>query len=186
MEFIWQILRHTPVWVYGIFALLVYLGAIQTRERRVSRLRVAILPIVMLAFSLLGVLGTFGLSALTLGAWTGGILLVVILNQIARFPRGVRHPAGSSHFVIPGSWTPLLLMLAIFFARYVVAVTAVMRPALGANSTYVVVVAAGFGLFSGIFLARALQIWGTKPDIAAASISAPKEGAAITPLTSRG
>ena len=45
-----QILTHTPLWVFGLFFGLVYLGYLQSRTRQVSRGRLIVLPLAMLAW----------------------------------------------------------------------------------------------------------------------------------------
>jgi hypothetical protein len=51
-------------------------------------------------------------------------------------------------------------MMGIFFARYAVAVALAMRPALATSVTLVAAASFAYGLMSGSFLARALQILG--------------------------
>ena len=68
-----QILTHTPLWVFGLFFGLVYLGYLQSRTRQVSRGRLIVLPLAMLAWSLYSVWSTFAahLTALAAGACDG-------------------------------------------------------------------------------------------------------------------
>src|SRR5579862_6922415 len=47
-----EILKHTPPWVFVLFAALVYLGAMQGRTRQLSLARVAIMPFVLLGLAL--------------------------------------------------------------------------------------------------------------------------------------
>jgi hypothetical protein len=47
-----EILRHTPVWVWGIFAVLLIFGATQMRRRNVSPPLVFVLPAIMIPLSL--------------------------------------------------------------------------------------------------------------------------------------
>ncbi len=54
-----QILTHTPLWVFALFFGLVYLGYLQSRTRQVSRGRLIVLPLAMLAWSLYSVWSTF-------------------------------------------------------------------------------------------------------------------------------
>ena len=64
-----QILSHTPLWVFGLFFGLVYLGYVQSRTRQVSRSRLTMLPIAMLAWSLYSVWSTFDAHLTALAAW---------------------------------------------------------------------------------------------------------------------
>ena len=67
-----SILQHTPVWVWVLFCVLIALGIAQTREREVSIARATILPILMIALSLSGVLSAFSQVPLACGAWLAG------------------------------------------------------------------------------------------------------------------
>jgi hypothetical protein len=58
---------------------------------------------------------------------------------------------------------PLALMMAVFFARYALAVSLVMAPALMHSAAFSTAASFGFGLLSGIFLARALWVWSQRP-----------------------
>ncbi len=154
-----QILRGTPVWVYPLFLGLVVLGYLQSRPREVAPARLAILPVVLGAFSLSRVLGTFGPEPLALAAWAGGTAAALLLNRVWQQPAGARWTAASGTFHVPGSWVPLALMMAVFFARYAVAVSLAMAPVLAHSGGFAIATSFAFGLLSGIFLARALRVW---------------------------
>ena len=67
-----EILQHTPLWVWFLFALLVGLGLLQMRDREISRARALILPLIFIAWSLSGVLRAPGHPALCAAAWASG------------------------------------------------------------------------------------------------------------------
>jgi hypothetical protein len=54
-------------------------------------------------------------------------------------------------------------MMAVFFARYALAVTLAMTPGLVRSSGFMTAASFGFGLLSGMFLARALRVWSLRP-----------------------
>ena len=72
--------------------------------------------------------------------------------------RRVAYDASTAQFTVPGSWMPLALMMGIFFFRYAVAVIHATNPDVFGTTTAVVVVAGTYGLFSGMFMARALRV----------------------------
>ena len=53
---LYEILTHTPAWVFALFALLLWLGATQLTGRRVGLRRTLVMPVVMICLSLYGVL----------------------------------------------------------------------------------------------------------------------------------
>ena len=162
MQYLTEIIRRTPLYVFGILAGLIILGVQQMRERRVSRGRLLILPLVMVAFSVFGIALSFGWNPIALASWAAGLGIALLANEFIRAPRGVRAVAAEGPFVVPGSWVPLALMMVIFFSRYAFAVMLAMRPERGASTVFVAASAGSLGLCSGIFAARAARIWRTK------------------------
>jgi len=154
-----QILTQTPVWVYPLFFGLIVLGYLQSKPREVAPARLAFLPLALGAFSLSRLVGTFGLEPLALGAWVAGTAAAVSINRALKQPAGARWSAASGRFHVPGSWVPLALMMAMFFARYALAVGQAMQPALLHSAGFAAAASFGLGLLSGAFLARALWVW---------------------------
>jgi hypothetical protein len=151
------ILQNTPYWVWGIFVLLLVLGLLQTRTRNVSRALVFVLPLIMIPLSFSTIATTFGIKLLPVISWAAGIAASLALNSfLFRAPAGVRYQAGK--FEIPGSWIPLILMMTIFLARFVIGVTRAVNPALVGSDAFAAIVSAILGFCSGLFAARAIKI----------------------------
>ncbi len=155
-----QILTHTPLWVFGLFFGLVYLGYLQSRTRQVSRGRLIVLPVAMLAWSLYSVWSTFDAHLTALAAWACAWVAVVAIAMLRAPSRRAAYDASTKQFTVPGSGVPLALMMGIFFFKYAVAVVHAMTPGILETTTAVVVVAGTYGLFSGLFMARALRVLG--------------------------
>lgn len=155
-----QILSHTPIWVFGLFFGLVYLGYVQSRTRQVSRNRLIVLPVAMLAWSLYSVWSTFDAHVTALAAWACAWAAMVAIG-LARGPsRSASYDAATAQFTVAGSWLPLALMMGIFFFKYAVAVAHAVKPGVLDATTAVVVVSGTYGVFSGLFMARALRVLG--------------------------
>ncbi len=153
------ILQHTPYWVWGVFVLLLVLGIMQSRRRRISRPLVFLLPVIMIPLSFSTIWLTFGLNALAVISWAVGIAAALVLNaSLFRAPAGVGYADGK--FDVPGSWIPLLLMMTIFLARFVIGVARAVNPALVASQTFTASVSIVLGFCSGLFAARAIKILG--------------------------
>ena len=162
-----RILQGTPIWVYPLFVGLIVLGYLQSKPRDVAPAMLAILPVALGVFSISRVLGTFGLDPLALAAWAAGTAAALLLNSALKQPAGARWSAATSSFHVPGSWVPLVLMMAVFFARYAVAVSLAMAPGLAHSAGFAAAASFGFGLLSGLFLARALRVWSQRPAVPA-------------------
>src|SRR4051794_3339158 len=156
------IVKSTPPWVWGLLAALTGLGLSQARARTASLLRIMLLPIAMIALSGWGLASAFGSSphaASVLLAWlaAAGVGLAAIAPMAA--PAGTRYDARMRTFIQPGSWVPMLLILAIFLVKYVVGVELTMQPSLARDTEYTLVTSALYGLFSGIFIGRTARLW---------------------------
>ena len=154
-----QIVQHTPTWVWGLLAALVALGLSQTLPRQMTTRRVTVLPVVLLALSLAGVSTTFPQQAIPLLAWTTGVALAVAVGRSVVNSRGARWDATNGRFHVPGSWLPMALIMALFLTKYGVGVALAMHPDLVGNPGFDVAVALAYGVFSGLFLARAAALW---------------------------
>jgi hypothetical protein len=175
-EALGAVLTKTPLWVGGLFAGLLALGLSQTRDRQVSRLRMAIMPLAMSGLSLWGTASAFGRSPLfgyIMLAWAVGALLVGGLVARTPAPGGTRHDAASRSFQIPGSWLPMALILGIFLTKYIVGVDLTMQPGLAHDARYGLVVGSLYGVFSGSFAGRAIRLWRLVLRPAAAPASSP-------------
>lgn len=148
-----QIITHTPVYVWAILAFLIVRGVIALRTRDVAMNKLFILPIVMTALSLLDVAGKFGFGGLALATWLVAAACVTAL--LFQFGGARVSPAAAAgHVIMRGSVWPLVLMMAIFVTKYVTSVAMAVKPALRADTGFMVIVCALFGIFSGYFLGR--------------------------------
>ena len=154
-----QIITHTPTWVFGLFALLLWLGGRQLRAGQVSLVRMAIMPVAMAGLSVYGVWSAFGGSPLAALAWALALLAVCALALLRAPASRARYHPDSRSFSMPGSALPLARMMGIFFTKYAVGVALVMHPGLAQDAAVALPVSALYGAFSGGFAARALRLW---------------------------
>lgn len=153
------ILLATPAWVWGLLVSLVGLGATQARPSVLTPRRLLVLPAVLFLLSLIGVITTFHGAAPALGAWAAGIAVAFAAGSAWMAPRGARWSAPEARLHLPGSWLPMVLILALFAIKYSVGVSLAISPALSADRSFGAVVGLAYGLFSGLFLARAAALW---------------------------
>lgn len=156
-----QILVHTPLWVWGIFAVLLVLGYSRTKPSLVSKKRLAILPGLFIALSVFGIWSAFGANALGLAGWLAGVAVGLLVNRVLQLPKGVRYDAANKTFAVPGSFVPMVLMMAIFATKYIVAVTMAINHGAAESVLFITGVSMAYGFFSGSFLARSLRILAT-------------------------
>lgn len=154
-----DILQHTPVWVFGLLAVLVALGVQRLRARDVTPRRLFVLPVVMALLSAFGLYQSFGASAVAAAAWAVAIAGSLVVGRSLAPQEGVQYSTATGRIRIPGSRVPLALMMTIFFLRYVAAVSLALHPALRIDPAFVATIAFAYGLSSGAFAALALRTW---------------------------
>jgi hypothetical protein len=156
-----MIVRHTPVWVWGVLAALVALGLSQARDREMSLKRVMIVPLVLLALSAAGVISAFGhapVGGVAVGGWGASLAAALALARHFVAVRGAAWLARSATLQVPGSWLPLVLMIALFGLKYFVGVSLALHPALANDVAFAGACSLAYGAFSGLFLGRALSL----------------------------
>ncbi len=154
-----QIITQTPVWVWVILALLLWVGFKQSVARSVSLRRITVLPVVMTGLSLAGTLTAFGFGISALLAWGAGAAIAAAVVMQRHLPQGTHYNAWTQHFQIPSSFTPLVLMMGIFITKYAAGVAVAIYPDLALNVLFSQSISALYGGFSGVFVARAAQLW---------------------------
>jgi hypothetical protein len=157
-----EIFSRTPVWVWGILVVILYFGIQQSKQRTVPKRRLAILPMVMLGLSLSGIWSAFGASIIGLAGWLAALTLVLILNQQLKPNEQATFSPVTKKFNVPGSWLPLCLMMAIFIAKYVVAILLGYNSTLKQSMEFIFSVSFVYGFLSSIFFVRAWRVWATQ------------------------
>lgn len=153
-----QTLAYTPIWVYALFFLLLVFGLIQTRTRVVSKIRALLLPIGMIGLSLAGINASFGLRTMPLVAWGIALIIATVVRCTLFRDKRIQGRATAGQFLIPGSWVPLVVMMAIFFAKYVYAVMNALHAEVISTPMFIGALSAVYGLLSGYFSSRTVNV----------------------------
>lgn len=153
-----QIISHTPIWVFILFLVLVIFGFLQTRSREVKFIASFILPTGMVILSFVGVLSSFGFEFLPVMLWGLGVLALSFIGYKIIPLKGVVYHFERGVFSIPGSWLSFIVVMAIFFTKYSVAVMKATNVSLVHNFTFILILCLAYGAFSGFFVSRAIGL----------------------------
>ena len=125
MQVVTGILVHTPLWVWGLLALLIWLGTLSLRPRAQPLRRLLIVPAVFFLM---------GLSRLLLGGKSVELIAVwlisaALLAALALYtgPRNVTIDRDTGYIRRPGSVLPLVRNIVVFLLQYAVAVLTAMK-----------------------------------------------------------
>jgi hypothetical protein len=112
------VVAHTPIWVWALFAFVLFMGVTRTRDRTVPLWRMLLMPGVLSLISLSGLVNAnlASLPAIVLGFLAGGTAGWLLVN-----PTGVRRLAGG-RVCLRGEWWTFLQIVLILVFRYTTAI----------------------------------------------------------------
>jgi hypothetical protein len=154
-----QIIVHTPIWVWVLLVVLIAVGSSQLAQRRIAPLRATLVPLLLSALSLAGVVTGLARPELALPAWIACTAVVAAAMLSRAAPAGTAWDAVEGRFVVPGSAVPLVAMMGLFLTKYAVGVSLALNHLLVRDAVFTVGAAAIYGGFSGLFLGRAARLW---------------------------
>jgi hypothetical protein len=153
-----QILAHTPLWVWALFAFLVYRGVAAMGGREVSPYRVLIVPAVFFVWGASSLLERSDGSALNVAAFLGALLVGAAAGGVlASLTPAPRLSPATGLLAMPGSPVALVLNCVAFAAKYAGNVALALTSGAAAHAELASVVVAIGGLFAGLFWGRTLR-----------------------------
>jgi hypothetical protein len=153
-----QILAHTPVWVWVLFAFLVYRGAVAMGAREVSPYRVLIVPAVFFVWGASSLLEKSGDLALNVATFLGALLVGAAAGRsLASLMPAPRLTPVTGLLATPGSPVTLVLNCVAFAAKYAGNVALALTSGGAAHAEVASVAVAIGGLFAGLFWGRTLR-----------------------------
>ena len=120
MTFTYQIVTHTPLWVFALFAYLVWQGVQAMQPRTTPIWRALIVPVVFIVWGISRIGFGHQDSAWPLGAWIAAALALLPLGVLTPRPFEVDHTTGQ--IIRPGSASALIRNLIVFVLQYAVGV----------------------------------------------------------------
>jgi hypothetical protein len=158
MSFLFQVLSHTPQWVWLVLVLIVALGCYGLRRRVINPWRLAILPLIGIGTSASGIAQSAE-PALAMAGWGIGLLAALPLGYAIGRLREVRH-LDDGRLELAGGWFMLLFGISIFFTRYALGVLFGVMPWLRGQPLWIlasggvggVVAGIGMGWLAGLLL----------------------------------
>lgn len=153
------IFSQIPVWVWPLLAALIVLGVKQSRTRHQSLRRGILVPAVMTAVSLFGVISASGTNVGAILIWAIGLIVSTGLASKLGVWRGISWSDRGQLLRVPGSWFPLALFLGIFAVKFLAGMALATVPGLRDAAYFVMTTSLIYGAFSGLFIARGIAMW---------------------------
>ena len=122
------ILAHTPRWVWAVLAVLVLFGLQGLRARTVSIWRLLIVPAVFIGWGLISLAQRVAVFPALMVDWSLAAIVGVAIGWFATRLGGMRVDRIARRVELAASALPLIRNVAIFLAKYVLAVAAAIAP----------------------------------------------------------
>lgn len=145
----WQIVVNTPLWVWPLLLLVLWLGW-RGRKPSVVSLRLGILPLIGVVNSFVGV-ALSPRPLLAAASWLVALLAAVPLGCLIGNRRAVR-PLPNGRFEAAGGWFMMIFGISIFVVRYALGVLFGVFPALAADLLWIGIANGVGGAVAGIGL----------------------------------
>jgi hypothetical protein len=126
MKFAWQILTHTPLWVFPLFAYLVWVGIKAMRPRITTIGSSLIVPAVFIVWGMSRLFSRPQNTMWPFAAWFAAAAILLVVGLLTARPIELDHITGEIRR--PGSTLPLIRNITVFALQYTVAVIAAVDP----------------------------------------------------------
>jgi hypothetical protein len=127
------ILTHTPLWVFGVLAILIVFGIRGLHERTLSLSRLLIVPAVFIAWGGASLAMRASTAPVLLAAWLATASIGFGVGWLTTRLGGVVIDRAGGRVHLPGSPVPLVRNVSIFLVKYAFGVASAIAPGLVAS-----------------------------------------------------
>jgi hypothetical protein len=145
-----DILSGTPVWVFFIFAYLVFIGVRATKDRTVHIGKMFLMPSIFFALFLIKLITTWRLDICA-------IFFAALIVSLFVFHFSVKHEplkVGGKYVFLNGSCETLIVVMIIFFIKYYFGY---MKAVNGEQEKYLIAEIIISGITTGFLVNKAMQ-----------------------------
>jgi hypothetical protein len=152
-----QIIQRTPIWVFPLIAVVLWLGSINLRERTVSPRVLWALPTAMLLMSTGNSIGAAAEPRTVLVDWLVAATIGTTIGwMLTQKPLAIE--PGARRMTLPRTVVPLAVCVAMILLRYAFGYLYGRYPELRADRTYALTLIAGSAVLGGIMFGRCARL----------------------------
>lgn len=154
MNAAWQIINHTPWWVYLLFVYLIFISYRATKTKIVSLKRLVLIPIifVFIALHTLLTLVTPSIETILVAfitALIGGIFGWLHIRSL-----NIKFDKRRALLQIPGSWLTMALILIVCITKFMFSYELALDPKIVNDTPFEISLLAVTSFCAGLFLGR--------------------------------
>lgn len=154
MMYIWEVLTHTPWWVFVLFFYLLKVGIDATKPRTVILKKLFILPSIFLGISINTLFKSFDLSFSTLGMYLSSLILGIMIGLLLIKNLQIKFDRDHNLIRLPGTFSTLILILITFSTKYYFGYLLSTAPSIAKNPLFIISQLGMSGVCSGLFIGR--------------------------------
>lgn len=161
-EFVLGMLEHTPVWVYLLFAFLLYRGIKARTPATVTLEKLALIPAIFLFWDIYDLITYRDPTVITYIQWTIGIISGAIIGYILINPDRLSRSSAPRSIHRPADYSALPFMLLAFGVKYVLGVLNATAPDVLRQPAMSALAIITGGMFAGVFVGkftRYVSVW---------------------------
>lgn len=161
-EFVLGMLEHTPVWVYLLFAFLLYRGIKARTPATVTLEKLALIPAIFLFWDIYDLITYRDPPLITYIQWTIGIISGAIIGYILINPDRLSRSSAPRSIHRPADYSALPFMLLAFGVKYVLGVLNAIAPDVLRQPAMSALAIITGGMFAGVFVGkftRYVSVW---------------------------
>lgn len=161
-EFVLGMLEHTPVWVYLLFAFLLYRGIKARTPATVTLEKLALIPAIFLFWDIYDLITYRDPTLITYIQWTIGIISGAIIGYILINPDRLSRSSALRSIHRPADYSALPFMLLAFGVKYVLGVLNATAPDVLRQPAMSALAIITGGMFAGVFVGkftRYVSVW---------------------------
>ena len=161
-EFVLGMLEHTPVWVYLLFAFLLYRGIKARTPATVTLEKLALIPAIFLFWDIYDLITYRDPTLITYIQLTIGIISVSIIGYILINPDRLSRSSAPRSIHRPADYSALPFMLLAFGVKYVLGVLNATAPDVLRQPAMSALAIITGGMFAGVFVGkftRYVSVW---------------------------
>ena len=161
-EFVLDMLEHTPVWVYLLFAFLLYRGIKARTPATVTLEKLALIPAIFLFWDIYDLITYRDPTLITYIQWTIGIISGAIIGYILINPDRLSRSSAPRSIHRPADYSASPFMLLAFGVKYVLGVLNAIAPDVLRQPAISALAIITGGMFAGVFVGkftRYVSVW---------------------------
>jgi len=157
METIVQFLKHTPTYVYAIFAYLLYVGIKSSKDRVVSIIRTPIIGLVFLYLAASTIYKSFPDTGFIWGTFFLSLITGSFLGYLQVYKQDIKIDKAKKLIALPGTWSTIIILLIIFVGKYYIGYNHHEKPEMFQKLEFQLLGLGIMGISSGLFVGKTIN-----------------------------